>query len=61
MFIYKILNNMLAVCNKIEIIGSESQKQTRQAGNVVLGLGKIRNPQKSVLYNYLPLRIKQCD
>jgi len=39
-FIYKILNNMLAVSlrNKIEIAGSERQRQTRQAGNIVLGL-----------------------
>jgi len=67
-FIYKILNNMLPVSlrNKIEI-ESESQRQTRQAGNIVLGLRKIRNAQKSVfyegvkLYNSLPFRIKQCD
>jgi len=48
-FIYKILNNMLpaSLRNKIEI-GSE--RQTRQAGNVVLGLRKTRNTQKNVFY-----------
>jgi len=48
--------------NKIEIVGSESQRQT---GNIVLGLRKVRNTQKSVFYKgvkmYLPLGIKQCD
>jgi len=66
-FIYKILNNTLSVSlrNKIEIVGGESQ--TRQAGNVVLGLRKTRNAQKSVfyegvkMYSSLPLGIKQCD
>jgi len=69
LFIYKILNNMLAASlrNKIEIAGSERQRQTRQAGNIVLGLRKTRNAQKSVfyegikMYNPLPLWIKQCD
>jgi len=50
-FIYKILNNMLPVSlrNKIEIAGSESQKRTRQAGNM-LGLRKTRNAQKGKFF-----------
>jgi len=49
--------------NKIEIVGSESQRQTGQAGNIVLGLRKTRNAQKSVFYRdvqFLALGIKQC-
>jgi len=51
-FIYKILNNTLPLSlrNKIEIVGSENQRQTRQAGNVVLRLRKIRNARKSAFY-----------
>jgi len=65
-FIYKILNNALPLSlrNKIEIVGSEHQ---RQAGNIALGFRKTRNAQKSVFYegaklcNLLPLRIRECD
>jgi len=68
-FIYKIPTGVLPVSlrNRIEIVGSESQRQTRQAGNIVLELRKTRNAQKSVfyegvkMYNFLPLRMKQCD
>jgi len=53
--------------NRIEIVKSESQRQIRQTGNILLGLRKTRNAQKSVfyqgvkMYNALPVRIKQCD
>jgi len=65
----KILNDMLPVSlkDKIAIVGSESQRQTRQAGNVVSRLGKTRNVLKSVfyegakMYNFLPLEARQCD
>jgi len=64
-FIHKILNNILPVSlrNKIEIVESESQ---RQAGNIMLGLRKTSNAQKSVfygvkMYNSLPLEIKRRD
>jgi len=68
-FIYKILNDVLPVSlrNKIEIAGSESQRRTKRAGNIVLELRKTRNAQKSVfsegakMYDSLPLRIKQYD
>jgi len=67
LYIYKILNNMLSARNKIERVGSESQRQTRQTGNIVLGLRKTRNVQKNIfyegvkMYSFLPLGIKQCD
>jgi len=68
-FIYKIINNTLPVSrrNEIEMVESESQRQTRQAGNIVLGLRKTRNAQKSVfyegakMYNSSPLVIKQRE
>jgi len=53
--------------NKIEIVGSESQRQRRQAGNIALGLRETRNERKSVfyarvkMYNPLSLRMKQRD
>jgi len=53
--------------NKIVIIGNENQTLTRQAGNIVLGLRETKSAQKSVfyegvkMYNFLPVRIKQCD
>jgi len=57
----------LSLRNKIEIVGSENQRRTRQAGNIVLEFRKTRNAQKNVfyegtkLYNSLPLGIKECD
>jgi len=37
--------------NKIEIVGNVSnQRQTRQAGNIVMGFRKTSNAQKSVFY-----------
>jgi len=69
LFIYKILNNMLPVVlrNKIEIVESDSKRETRQVGNIVLEFRKTRNAQKSMFYegvkinNSLPAIIKQCD
>jgi len=52
---------LISVKNRIEIVENESQKQ---AENIVLGLRKTSNAQKSVfyekakLYNSLSLRIK---
>jgi len=67
-FIYNILNNMLSVSlrNEFVIVGNESQRLTRQAGNIVLENWN-RNAQKSVfyeglkMYNSLLVGIKQCD
>jgi len=41
-FIYKILNGTLprSLRNKIEKVGSENQRCTREAGNIVLGFRK---------------------
>jgi len=36
--------------NKIEIVESERQRQTEQAGNIVLELRKTKSAQKSVFY-----------
>jgi len=49
---YKILNNMLPVLlrNKFVIVGNESQRLTRQAGNIMLKLCKTRSAQKNVFY-----------
>jgi len=68
-FIHKILNNVLPLSlrNKIETMGSENQRHTRQTGNIVLGFRKTRNARKSVfyegakLYNSLPLGIRDGD
>lgn len=68
-FIFKILNNTLpeALRNRLQIIGSKSERRTRQAGNIVIEFRKTRNARKSVFYegvktyNSLPDRIKQCE
>lgn len=67
-FIFKILNNMapMALSNRLELVGSECDRQTRQAGNIVLTLRRTRSAQKSLfyegikMYNSLPTEIKQC-
>jgi len=67
-FIYKILSNMLpeALRNRIEIVGSDREKQTRQTGNTVLKFRKARTAQKSIfyegikMYDSLPAMMKQC-
>jgi hypothetical protein len=68
-FIFKILKNMLpeALRNRLEIVGSESERQTRQAGNIVIDFRRTRNAQKSMFYegakmfNSLPVEIRQCE
>jgi hypothetical protein len=68
-FIFKIVNNMasVALSNKIEIIGRECDRQTRQAGNIVITFRRTRSAQKSLfyegikMYNSLPTEIKQCE
>jgi len=68
-FIYKILNKMLPVLlrDKFVIIGNQNQRLTRQAGNIVLELRKIKSAQKNMfyegvkMYNSLPANIKQND
>jgi len=58
---------LVSLRNQIGIVGNESQRQTRQAGNIALGFRKTRNAQKSVfyevvkMYNSLLVRLKQCD
>jgi hypothetical protein len=67
-FIFKILNNMasVALSNKIEIVGRDCDRQTRQGGNIVVTLRRTRSAQKSLFYegikmfNSLPTEIKQC-
>jgi len=68
-FVYKILHSMSPVSlrNKIEIVGSSSQRCTRQAGKIALKLRKTKSAQKSVfyegfkLYNALSSRIRDYD
>jgi len=68
-FIYKILSNILpeVLRNRIEIVGSDGEKQTRQTGNTVLKFRKTRSAQKSIFhegiktYDSLPAMMKQCD
>jgi len=67
-FIYKIPNNMLLVAlrNRMEMIESDSERQTRQAGNIVSEFRKT-NAQKNMfhegvkMYNSLCATIRQCD
>lgn len=67
-FIFKIINNMASVAlnNKIEIVGMECGRQTRQAGNLVVTFRRTRSAQKSLfyegikMYNSLPIEVKQC-
>jgi len=40
---------MLSLRNKIEVVGNENQRQTKQAENIVIGFRKT-NTQKSVFY-----------
>jgi len=53
----------VSVRNKIEMVGEPDKRD----GNIVLGLRKTRNAQKSVFYeevkcdNFLSLKIKRCD
>jgi len=55
----------LSLRNKIEIVGNENQRHTRQADNIVLGFRKTRNAEKSVFYEgaklYNSLALKECD
>jgi len=57
-FIYKILNNMLPIVsrNKIEMVESDSERQTRQAENIVLGFRKTGNAQENVFYEGCTLK-----
>jgi len=45
--------------NKIVIVGNENQRLTKQAGNIVLGLRKIRNAQKSMFYENIQFLASQ--
>jgi len=53
--------------DKFVTVENENQRLTRQAGNIVLELRKIKSAQKSVsyegvkIYNSLPADIKQSD
>jgi len=57
----------VALSNKIEIVRRDCDRQTRQAGNIVVAFRRTRSAQKSLfyegikMYNSLPTEIKQCD
>jgi len=36
--------------NKLQIVGSESERKTRQTGNIEIQFRKISNVQKSIFY-----------
>jgi len=68
-FIFKLLNDMLPtqLRNRLQIVGNECTRETRQAGNIELQLRKTKSAQKSLfyegvkMYNALPAEIKNCD
>ncbi len=68
-FIFKILNGLLPnqLGDKLEIVGDECARVTRQAGNIELQFRKTKSAQKSLfyegikMYNVLPAEIKNCD
>lgn len=68
-FIFKILKGMLpeVLRDRLEIVGEDYGRDTRQKGNIVIQLRKRRSAQKSVfyegvkMYNALPIEVKQCD
>lgn len=68
-FIFKILKNLLPeqLRNRIEIVGSESERQTRQAGDIVIQYRRTRSAQKSLyyegvrMYNDFPAELKRCE
>jgi len=68
-FIFKILNGMLPIQlrDRLQIVGNECTRETRQTGNIELQFRKIKSAQKSLfyegvkIYNALPAEIKNCD
>ena len=68
-FVFKIVNNMLLeqLKDQIELVGSNSDRQTRQTGDIAIGFRRTRSAQKSMfyegvkMYNALPAEIKRCD
>lgn len=68
-FTFKILNGMLPtqLRDRLQIIGNECARETRQTGNIELQFRKTKSAQKSLfyegikIYNVLPAEIKNCD
>jgi len=68
-FIFKILNDMLPtqLRDRLQIVGNECTRETRQAGNIELQFRKTKSVQKNLfyegvkIYNALPTKIKNCD
>lgn len=68
-FIFKAVRNLLPkqLNRKLEIVGTNSERVTRQAGNIAVQLRKTRNAQKSIfyegvkMYNELPAEVKACE
>jgi hypothetical protein len=67
--IFKILNNLapMMLSNRLEMVGRGCDRQTRQAGNIVIIFRRTRSAQKSLFYegikmfNSFPTEIKHCD
>lgn len=53
--------------NMLEVVGNISERQTRQAGDIMMQYRRTRSTQKSIfyegikMYNGLPIEIKRCD
>ena len=68
-FVFKILKGQAPeeLRDRIEIVGDECERETRQKGNIVLQSRKTYRAQKSIfyngvkMYNALPIEVKQCE
>jgi len=68
-FIFKILKSMLPdqLRNRLTIVGNESERQTRQAGDIVMQFRRTTSAQKSMfyegvkMYNDLPAEMRRNE
>lgn len=68
-FIFKILSDMLPtqLKDRLQIVGREGTRETRQAGNIEIQFRNTKSAQKGLfyegikMYNALPAEIKNCD
>ena len=67
-FIFKAVNGMLPkqLKEQLELVGKNTDRQTRQAGDIAIQFRRTRSAQKSMFYegvkmfNALPAEIKRC-
>lgn len=68
-FIFKVLKSMLPdqLRNRLTIVGNESERQTRQAGDIVMQFRRTTSAQKSMfyegvkMYNALPAEMRRNE